>query len=35
MAGASVNEEKSPGNSNQLLHDFERQLLHWPGLGQL
>ncbi|XP_042945525.1 RNA polymerase sigma factor sigF, chloroplastic isoform X2 [Carya illinoinensis] len=35
VAGASVNEEKSPGNSNQLLHDFERQLLHWPGLGQL
>ncbi|KAF5471852.1 hypothetical protein F2P56_008618 [Juglans regia] len=35
VAGASVNEEKIPENSNQLLHDFERQLLHWPGLGQL
>lgn len=33
--GASVHEEKNPGNSDQLLQDFERQLLHWPGLWNL
>lgn len=33
--GASVHEEKNPGNSDQLMQDFERQLLHWPGLWNL
>ncbi|XP_059428161.1 RNA polymerase sigma factor sigF, chloroplastic isoform X2 [Corylus avellana] len=32
---ASVHEDKSPGNSYQLVQDFERQLLHWPGLWHL
>lgn len=33
--GASVHEEKNSGNSDQLVQDFERQLLHWPGLWHL
>ncbi|XP_062167759.1 RNA polymerase sigma factor sigF, chloroplastic isoform X3 [Alnus glutinosa] len=33
--GASVHEDKNPGNSYQLVQDFERQLLHWPDLWHL
>lgn len=33
--GTSVHEEKNPANSCQLVQDFERQLLHWPGLWHL
>ncbi|GAV75806.1 Sigma70_r3 domain-containing protein/Sigma70_r2 domain-containing protein/Sigma70_r4 domain-containing protein [Cephalotus follicularis] len=31
-SGALINEEKISGNLDQLVQDFEHQLLHWPGL---
>ncbi|KAK9290197.1 hypothetical protein L1049_008363 [Liquidambar formosana] len=34
-AGASVHEQKNTDDSDQYLKDFERQLLHWPGLWYL
>ncbi|XP_038719280.1 RNA polymerase sigma factor sigF, chloroplastic isoform X2 [Tripterygium wilfordii] len=32
---ASINEEKNTDNLDQLVQDFERQLLHWPALWSL
>lgn len=31
VTGDSAHEDRNPKNSDQLVQDFERQLLHWPG----